>query len=243
MTAVRHPANNPAMAEADADRFAWLTLTLTVKLALAGLVVLIVTILVAWMITTPGAIDWSWSGWTVIGDLLTLLAVLAAVVAIKYARDSARAARDTVQPMEVMAANLRETADTLEDMASTLITTAGTMQANLTLAERGRRENRLVHRLEQYERVVAAIATIRRAYMTQSVPEREQWTRDGQGVLLAAVTPVPRGQLPECRTLSTDTVVSGWPMGGWNKASAEIEEALFNTHKELDNLLESARDG
>ena len=177
---------------------------------------------------------------TIIGDGLTFLTLVAALVALWFARESAQAARDTVEPMEVMAANLRETADTLEDMAGTLITTAGTMQANLILAERDRRENRLVHRLEQYERVVAAIATMRRAYMTQSVPEREQWTRDGQGMLLAAVAPLPRGQLPECRTLSTDTVVSGWPMGGWNKASVEVEQALYSTHKELDDLLKSA---
>ena len=176
----------------------------------------------------------------IIGYALTFLTLVAAVVALRYARDSARAARDTVQPMEVMAANLRETADTLDNMAGTLITTAGTMQANLILTERGRRENRLVHQLEQYERVVGAITTIQRADMTQSVPEREQWTRDGQGMLRAAVAPVRRGQLPECRKLSEDKVFSGQPMGGWADADKEIKDALYKTHEELDALLNTA---
>ncbi len=92
----------------------------------------------------------------IVGDVLTFMTLLAAVVAVKYAAESARAALDTVEPMKAMAANLTTAATTLKDMQDSLITTAGTMQANLVLAERGRREDRLLHRLGQYERVVVA---------------------------------------------------------------------------------------
>lgn len=176
----------------------------------------------------------------IVGDVLTFMTLLAALVALKYAAESAQAALGTVEPMKAMAANLTTAAAALEDMQSSLITTAGTMQANLILAERGRQEDRLVHRLEQYGRVVAAITTMRRAWLTQSVPEREQWTRDGQVMLRAAVAPLPRNELPECRTLSTDTVVSGLTMGGWDKAVIEIDKAVSDTLEKLNDLLKSA---
>lgn len=59
-------------------------------------------------------------------------------------------------------------------------------------------------------------------------------------MLRAAVAPLPRDELPKCRTLSTDTVLSGLPQQGRAEAVTEIEQALWKTRDELDELLKSA---
>lgn len=51
----------------------------------------------------------------------------------------------------------RDTAKVMHRMATELAATATTLKANLLLAERGRQEDRLVHRLEQYERVMHGV--------------------------------------------------------------------------------------
>ena len=174
---------------------------------------------------------------TIIGNGLTFLTLVAAVVALWFARQSAIAARDTIQPMEAMAANLRETADTLEDMAGTLITTAGTMQANLILAERGRRENRLVERLAQYRRVYAAVDAVERSHRVGTPQERDAAMADGQA---AYVTPLPEEELPRCQAASRAKRSQGVPLGGVTNPRLEIERVLRDTRKELDDLLKSA---
>ncbi len=178
---------------------------------------------------------------TIIGNGLTFLTLVAAVVALWFASQSARAARDTVRPMEVMAANLRETADTLEDMAGTLITTAGTMQANLILAERGRRESRLIERLAQCQRVYAAVDAMERALHRVGTPqERDVAMEDGQAALRAALTPLPDEELPLCRAASDARRSQGVPLGGVTNPRLEIERVLRATRRELDDLLKSA---
>ncbi len=116
-----------------------------------------------------------------------------------------------------MATDLASTATTLKDMEGSLTTTAATMKANLELAERGRREDRLVHRLGQYERVVAAVTTIRRAYLYTDVLQRQEWTREGQAMLRAAVAPLSRDELPKCREVAGQpgwvVTVSRWGAG------------------------------
>jgi len=88
-----------------------------------------------------GWIDWSWPGWTVVGSLATLMAAVVAVVAIYYASQSLRAARDTVKPLEDMAAKLTATVNTLKNVEAGQDATAGTMKANLELAQQIRAES------------------------------------------------------------------------------------------------------
>lgn len=72
----------------------------------------------------------------IVGDLLTFMTLVAAVVALRYAAQSAQAARDTVGPMQAT--------------ASDLAAAAKTMHTNVQLAELSRRER-------QYERVHAEL--------------------------------------------------------------------------------------
>ncbi len=62
----------------------------------------------------------------IVGDLLTFMTLVAAVVALRYAAQSAQAARDTVGPMQAT--------------ASDLAAAAKTMHTNVQLAELSRRE-------------------------------------------------------------------------------------------------------
>lgn len=94
MTAAHHPSNNPPVAEEAREPFQQRVLGLQLRVWLIGVVVLVIGVvvgLVVWLINTLGAIGWSWPGWTVIGDLLTFLTLIAVVVALWFARGSARA--------------------------------------------------------------------------------------------------------------------------------------------------------
>ncbi len=168
---------------------------------------------------------------TLLQTVLTFLTLVAAVVALWYAAESARAALATIKPMETMAANLATAAATLKDMQDSMATPAQTMKQNLLLAERGRREDRLVHRLGQYERIFAAVGS-----MQQALGRSDTEMRVGQAALRAALAPLPRNELPKSRDASTATVTSSHMAN----AGMEIEQVLIDTRTELDDLLKSA---
>lgn len=89
----------------------------------------------------------------IVGDVLTFLTVMAAVIALRYAAMSAQAALDTVQPMKDMAAKLAASVDTLKNIEAGQDATARTMQANLELAQQIRADEARVATLERYLRV------------------------------------------------------------------------------------------
>ncbi len=168
---------------------------------------------------------------TLLQTVLTFLTLVAALVAVIYARDSVRSANDTAKIMDGMASNLATAASFLDRMDSSLAATAETMQRNLMLTERGRQEDRLVHRLEQYERVIAAVTTMERAQARPTIEMHE-----GQAALRAALAPLPPDQLPRCHDASTATVTPSHLAS----ADMEIEQALIETRAELDDLLGAA---
>jgi hypothetical protein len=153
---------------------------------------------------------WTWPGWTVIGVVLTFLTVLAAVVALRYARDSAIAARDTVRPMQAMATDLAAAAKT--------------MQTNLRLAERTRQER-------QYE-------SIHEGLVRWLLADHPAEAREGQAVLRAALSPFPANKLPACWAV-VGADVRADHTGPISSAITEIEQPLAAIRKELDDLLQS----
>lgn len=173
----------------------------------------------------------------IVGDVLTFITLVAAVVALRYAAQSAQAALDTVEPMKEMAANLTTTAATLRDMAANLTATAETMKANLELAERGRQEDRLIHRLAQQQRVYEAAWAIRR--MVESRVASHIEVRDGEATVRAALASLPPDELPASHRLADAPLGEGLvPMGGVvDSAIGEVEEALRETLESLERLL------
>lgn len=89
----------------------------------------------------------------IVGDVLTFLTLVAAVVALQYAPTSGPAARDTVKPLEDMAAKLATTVDTLKNIQASQDATAGTIAANLKLAQQIRADDDRVATLERCLRV------------------------------------------------------------------------------------------
>jgi len=160
----------------------------------------------------------------IVGDALTLLTLVAALVALGYAATSAQAARDTVKP--------------LEDMASDLATTAGTIKANLELAERGRLEDRLTQLLARYQRVYEAVMAMQRMVDTHLASHVE--IRNGQVILRAALAPFTPDELPKCHGLADAPLgESAVPQGGVQAARLELERVLDDTRSKLDHLLAS----
>lgn len=159
----------------------------------------------------------------IVGDVLTFITLVAAVVALRYAAQSAQAALDTVEPMKEMAANLTATAET--------------MKANLELAERGRQEDRLIHRLAQQQRVYEAAWAIRR--MVESRVASHIEVRDGEATVRAALASLPPDELPASHRLADAPLGEGLvPMGGVvDSAIGEVEEALRETLESLERLL------
>ncbi len=155
----------------------------------------------------------------IVGDVLTLLTLVAALVALKYAAESARAALATVKPMT--------------DMAADLAATAATTKANLKLAESGRQEDRLTRRLEQYERIHAGLVRIQ-------VAKYENEMREGQVALRTALAPFPAEKLPACWKVATIKEGFSAVEGLASDGLTEIDPPLSNLSKQLDDLLESA---
>lgn len=62
----------------------------------------------------------------------------------------------------------------------------------------------------------------------------------GQAALRAALARLPKNELPTCRTASTATLSQGVAMGAVTNPRLEVEHAIFDTRKQLDDLLESA---
>ena len=112
----------------------------------------------------------------VVGDALTAVTVVAAVVALRYARESARAAEATVTPMQDMATRLAATVDTLKNIEASQDATADTMQANLQLAQQIRAEESRVATLERYQRVQSLhyqLQSAQEAYKASKQTSRE----------------------------------------------------------------------
>jgi uncharacterized membrane protein len=220
----------------------------------------VIAFVIAFIIALPvgaGWINWSWPGWTGLGAtfgavamVAAAIAAVAAVVAIRYARESARASWETLEPMQRMATDLDQAARELRSIDGSLVmslirldglgkviaVTAKTMQANLELAEKGRQEDRLAHRLEQYDRVHAALLRM------EWVPDTPGRGEEGQAALQAALAPFPVDELPACWALvgRTGQYLAG--VTGLSNAITEIEQAMQKAHTELDDLLKSASD-
>ncbi len=113
-------------------------------------------------------------------------------------------------------------------------------ETTLRLTERTQQRERLLYRLTQYQRVLAAVMEIQRAALSSKTPhERGEEVKAGQRALQEALAPVSPDQLPQCRHASEAPVSQGMPQGGITNARMEVEQALDRTHRELRELEDS----
>jgi hypothetical protein len=149
----------------------------------------------------------------IIGASLTLVAAGATVVAVKYARDSARAAQGTVEPLET-------TADTLRTLL---------------------REEQTARRVRQLERVADAIAHLlaaQRQHSQNATREAsEESFRTGNTALISALSAFTSDELPTCRRVAhMPTLADTMTSASVQNAETEIQDALKQAHQELQRL-------
>jgi ABC-type multidrug transport system fused ATPase/permease subunit len=167
--------------------------------------------------------------------LLTLLSVIAAALATKYARDSARAAKDAVEPLQQMEARLGESVAALTALQGSQAQLVGDISNLLTTTERIRREDRLVRELAQFERVISAVQQIWEGLRRLQHSMPDIYLREGIAELRAALAPVPPEQLPECRSLAEQMITDA--IGNQLAAAdREIRAAVHEAHAELNSV-------
>jgi hypothetical protein len=143
-----------------------------------------------------------------IGDVLVFLALVAALVTVMYARDTAKV---------------------MHGMAKDLAKTAATMKANLLLANRGRQEDRLLHRLEQYERVMHGIEKMAEGQRRRDASMPELYLQEARAELLTALSVLPETGLSACRRFADGTFVPA----NLDSARTEISKAVRDVHEQL----------
>jgi len=171
-----------------------------------------------------------WTG--VIGDGLTLLAVLVAAVAAKFAADSARAARETVPAMEGLAGSMAKSVQAAGATVAELSTLVGQARLAIVEVQIAREIGELVRMLGHYERVSSAIHKIiegHRRIFIDSMPDA--YLREGVAELRAALTPLARTDLPKARELADQ--MPSQVVNFMNQADAEVSEAVHQTHLKM----------
>ncbi len=163
-----------------------------------------------------------------IADLLTFGALLVTLAAVKYARDSALAAKATVEPLSALVGRMDKSVEALQ----TLLTESKEAQRAANL---GRRLDLLLRRLDVYEIVFREVATIDEE-ITLGVSAKGQLTSISRGRLQAALATLSSDDLPNCRKLATEHRSAIWG-GDLGDARIEIEAAIATVRKSVDELL------
>lgn len=167
--------------------------------------------------------------------ILTLLSLVAAAFATRYARDSARAAKDAVEPLTQMEARLGESVTALTALQGSQRQLVDDLSNLVTMTKRMRIEDRLVHELAQFERVTSAVQHIWEGLRRKQQSMPDNYLREGIAELRAALAPVPPEQLPECRSLAEQMITDA--IGNQLAAAdREIRAAVHEVHRELDGL-------
>jgi hypothetical protein len=168
--------------------------------------------------------------------VLTLLSLFAAAFATRYARDSARAAKDAVEPLTQMATRLGESVTALTSLQGSQRLLVRNVESLLTMTERMRKEDRLVHELAKFERVISAVQHVWEGLRRKQQSMPDNYLREGIAELRAALAPVPPGQLPECRSLAEQMITDA--IGNQLAAAdREIRAAIHEVHRELEMAL------
>lgn len=164
----------------------------------------------------------------VVGDLLTFGALLVALLAVKYARDSALAAKATVEPLTALVERMDKSIQALQ----TLLTESKAAQESANV---GRRLDMYSRKLDAYESVYREVATIDEE-ITLGVSPKGQLTSVSRGHLQATLATLPSGELPNCRKLATEHRSAIWG-GDIGDARIEVEQAIAGVRKAIDELL------
>jgi hypothetical protein len=96
------------------------------------------------------------------------------------------------------------------------------------MAERGRQEDRLLHRLEQYERVMHGVEKMAEGQRRRDASMPELYLQEARAELLTALSVLPETELSACRRLADGTFVSA----NLDSARAEISKAVRDVREQ-----------
>lgn len=145
---------------------------------------------------------------TVVNALLTFVTVVAAAISLKYARDAARAARDSVEPLDQMATGIQVSIRSLGKLTHEIQETRSLGQlANVVVA---------------VQHLGTAIELVRRGARPELIAE-------AQSTLQAALAPLAAEALDDCRRLGVAPDAAENP-SLLQKAISEIAGAIRQEH-------------
>lgn len=174
-----------------------------------------------------------WTG--VIGDGLTLLSVVVAALAAKFAADSAKAARETVPAMNDLAQSMSKSVLAANSTVAELSTLVAQARRAIKEVQTAREVDALVRMLGHYERVSSAIHKVieghRRAFIDH-MPDT--YLREGIAELRAALTPLTRNDLPKARELADQ--MPGQVVNFMTEADFQVSEAVQQIHLKMTEL-------
>lgn len=171
-----------------------------------------------------------WTG--VIGDGLTLLSVLVAALAAKFAADSAKAARETLPAMHGLAESMAKSVQAAGATVAELGTLTGQARLAIVEVQRAREISELVRMLGHYERVSSAIHKViegHRRLFIDHMPDT--YLREGIAELRSALTPLTRDDLPKARELADQ--MPSQVVNFMNEADVQVSEAVRLVHVKL----------
>jgi predicted nucleic acid-binding Zn-ribbon protein len=150
------------------------------------------------------ATDWI----QLIGLFLTLFTLLAAVVATKFAAESAKAANETVEPMQTMAASLKESVSASEKVLAAMRTLVMRSEATAELSRLNRQADQLVRRIGIYHRVAEAVEHMREGQRRTTAKEwigsPVDYREAARADLKAALSLLPPNDLQPVRQLANE---------------------------------------
>ncbi len=158
----------------------------------------------------------------IVSVALAVITVFLTVLAIRYARESAVAARDTVRPLQDMS---REFQAGTQQLRALLDESKAAVEA----ARNGRIEDHLIHRLGQYERVILGVQKMGEGRRRQDTGRNVEYFEEARAELQAALSVIPDARLGACRTLADGTFVQNT----LDAARVEITNALSRVQAEL----------
>lgn len=169
-----------------------------------------------------------------IGDGLTFLALIGAVVATKFAADSAKAAKETVKPLQEMADRLEQSVIESKKVLAATETVTSRIESTIQSLELLQAETQAMREVEQLARVadqagtvIALMRQVRDAPLSNEQPPR--WELGEQQRLLAThLSGLPAATLDECRAIADPTNSKPWTnLDGWHaQASQELKAAM-----------------
>lgn len=168
---------------------------------------------------------------SIVSDILTFGALLVTLLAVKYARDSALAAKATVKPLTALVERMDKSVQALQ----TLLTESKSAQEATNI---GRRLDLYSRKLDAYESIYREVARIDEEITLGDRP-RGEIAIVSRGHLQAALATLPSGDLPNCRKLATEHLSAIWG-GDIGDARIEIEAAVATVRTAIDELLLSS---